>query len=123
MEINKEFLKDTFGWGFLLWLLGYGLGIILFTLVPPYAIGWVITPIAIVITIWVLLKQVREKSMLYFLGIAIVWTGLAVVLDYFFIVKAFKPADGYYKLDVYLYYCLMFFLPLLVGMRRQKQSP
>jgi len=36
-----------------------------------------------------------------------------------FIVKAFKPADGYYKLDVYLYYALTFALPLIVGWRKK----
>jgi hypothetical protein len=30
----------------------------------------------------------------------------------------FKPADGYYKLDVYLYYILTFALPLIVGWRK-----
>ncbi len=38
-----------------------------------------------------------------------------IIFDYFFLVKMFKPADGYYKLDVYLYYVLTFILPLVVG--------
>jgi hypothetical protein len=49
--MNKQFFKDTFGWGFLLWLLGYNLGIILFMIAPPSIIGWVIAPIATVITV------------------------------------------------------------------------
>lgn len=56
----------------------------------------------------------------YYFCVAIVWTLIAVVLDYVFIVKAFKPADGYYKPDVYLYYVLTFILPLLVGWRKSK---
>ncbi|HEY1303237.1 MAG TPA: hypothetical protein VGF24_06790 [Vicinamibacterales bacterium] len=36
-------------------------------------------------------------------------------LVYLFIVKALKPADGYYKLDVYLYYALTFLIPVTVG--------
>ena len=49
---------------------------------------------------------------------ALVWTFIAVVGDYLFIVKAFKPADGYYKLDVYLYYALTLAIPLFAGWRR-----
>lgn len=47
--------------------------------------------------------------------LAVVWTVVAVVGDYFFIVKAFHPVDGYYKLDVYLYYAVTFCAPLAVG--------
>jgi len=46
---------------------------------------------------------------------AVVWTLIAIVFDYFFIVKAFKPADGYYKLDVYFYYIFTFLMPLIFG--------
>ncbi len=53
--------------------------------------------------------------MVYYLKIAIAWTVIAVVLDYFLLVQLFKPADGYYKLDVYFYYTTTFILPLLVG--------
>lgn len=47
------------------------------------------------------------------------WTVIAVLGDYLFIVKALKPADGYYKLDVYLYYALTLFIPFLAGWRRR----
>jgi hypothetical protein len=40
---------------------------------------------------------------------------MAVVLDYIFIVKAFGPPDGYYKLDVYVYYVLTCTIPIAVG--------
>lgn len=36
----------------------------------------------------------------------LVWTLIAVLDDHLFIVRALKPADGYYKPDVYLYYAL-----------------
>ena len=29
--------------------------------------------------------------------------------------QLFKPADGYYKPDVYLYYAITFVLPIVVG--------
>lgn len=116
-----QFFKDTLGWGFLLWLIGYILSIILFMLVPTSVIGWIITPIATIITLWVLIKKIKSSSLQYYLIVGVIWTILAVVLDYFLIVKAFKPEDGYYKLDVYFYYALTFLLPLIIGLRKQRE--
>jgi len=113
--MRTRLVKDSLGWGFLLWLIGYVLGIALFFALPTAVLGWVITPIAVVITLWVLLRRVNGDSLRYYAMVAIVWTGIAVVFDYLFIVKAFNPPDGYYKLDVYLYYALTFALPLIVG--------
>ncbi|MFH1112104.1 MAG: hypothetical protein V1712_03510 [Patescibacteria group bacterium] len=113
--MTKQFFKDALGWGFILWLIGYGLGMILFSLVPPSAIGWVIMPIGIVITLWVLFKKIKGDNFQYYFYLAIVWVLIAIIFDYLFLVKAFKPADGYYKFDVYLYYALTFVLPLFAG--------
>lgn len=110
---GRQFYKDSFGWGFILWLIGYALGMILFSFVPPVIIGWIIMPIGVIITLWVLFKRVKGDSFKYYLLLAIIWTLIAVVFDYFFLVKAFNPADGYYKLDVYLYYALTFIFPLI----------
>jgi hypothetical protein len=116
--MNRQLLKDGFVWGFLLWLIGYILGFILFAVVPPTLIGWVIMPIGIVIALWVLLKKTKGNSFNYYLKIAVIWTAIAIVLDYLFLVKLLKPEDGYYKLDVYLYYLITFTLPFLVGWKR-----
>jgi hypothetical protein len=116
--MSRQLLKDAFGWGFLLWFIGYILGIILFMIVQPSLLGWTIMPIGIVITLWVLFKKIKSVNLRYYLLLAIVWMLVAIVLDYFFLVKVFKPADGYYKLDVYLYYVLTFVLPLVVGWRK-----
>lgn len=113
--------KDTFGWGFLLWLMGYILGIILFMIVPPLMIGWIIMPIGTLLTLWVLLKKIKGTSFQYYFSLAVIWTLIAVVFDYFFLVKVFKPEDGYYKLDVYLYYVLTFILPLIIGWNKKTQ--
>ena len=118
--MNTQLLKDTMGWGFLLWLIGYILGIVLFMIVPPAILGWIIMPIGIVITLWVLFKKVNNNSFSHYLLLAIIWALIAIIFDYFFLVKIFKPADGYYKLDVYLYYILTFALPLIVGWRKAK---
>lgn len=117
--MTKQFAKDAIGWGSLLWFIGYVLGILLFFVVPPSMIGWVITPIGTVITLWVLLKKIKSNSFSYYVLLAIVWTLIAITFDYFFLVKLFKPEDGYYKLDVYVYYALTFTLPLIVGLRKK----
>ncbi len=119
--MNRQLLKDTLGWGFVLWLIGYALGIILFMIVPTSILGWIIMPIGIVITLWVLFKKIKNTAFQYYLSVAVAWTLIAIVFDYFFLVKVFKPADGYYKLDVYLYYALTFILPLVVGWRKQSK--
>ena len=58
----------------------------------------------------------------YYLVLAIIRTAIATVFDYFFIVKAFNPPDGYYKPDVYLYYAFTFALPLIIGWWKKSKS-
>ena len=119
---TKQLLKDGLMWGSILWLIGYALGIILFMLAVPNSIlGWIIMPIGTLITLWVLFKKIKGDSFQYYLVIAVIWTLLAVVLDYLLLVKLMKPADGYYKLDVYLYYAITFILPLIVGIVKMKR--
>ena len=115
----KQFYKDAFGWGFLLWLIGYALSIMLFAIVPFAMIGWIIMPIGIIITLWVLFKKIKADTFNYFAMLAVVWVLIAIIFDYFFIVKAFNPADGYYKMDVYLYYALTLLLPLIAGWKKK----
>ncbi len=116
--MTKQLIKDSFGWGIGLWVIGYILGIVLFVMVPPALLGWVIMPIGVAITLWVLFKKIKSTSFKYYFLLAVIWTLIAIVFDYFFLVKVFKPADGYYKLDVYLYYLLTFVLPLAVSYQK-----
>jgi hypothetical protein len=118
--MNKQFLKDALGWGIILWLIGYALGFIFFFIAPPSMIGWIIMPIGIFITLGVLFKKVRGTTFGYYFWLAAVWTLIAIIFDYIFLVKALKPAGGYYKLDVYLYYALTFVLPLAYGLKISK---
>lgn len=117
--MTKQLVQDAIGWGSLLWFIGYVLGILLFFVVPPSMIGWIITPIGTVITLWVLLKKIKSNSFSYYVLLAIIWACIAIAFDYFFLVKLFKPEDGYYKLDVYVYYALTFILPLIAGVRKK----
>jgi hypothetical protein len=110
----KQLLKDSLVWGFVLWLIGYILSFILFFVVSPMMIGWIIAPIGTVITLLVLFKKIKSDDFGYYLKLGIGWLILAVILDYLFIVKMLNPA-GYYKPAVYLYYGLTLILPILVG--------
>ena len=114
-------LQYAVGWGFGLWLIGYVLGIVLFAILPTSVLGWVIMPIGVALTIAVLLR-VKREPLWFYATLSVVWTALAVILDYAFIVNAFSPADGYYKPDVYLYYALTFLLPLGVGVVRSSRT-
>ena len=116
--MNMQFVKDAFGWGFVLWIIGYALGMMLFALVPVNLIGWIIMPIATVITLWVAFRKVKGATLRYYCLVGLVWMLIAVVGDYLFIVKALKPVDGYYKLDVYLYYALTLAIPVFAGWRK-----
>jgi hypothetical protein len=113
--MNKQLLKDSLGWGIILWLIGYLLGFIFFFVLPTSLIGWVIKPIGLIITLWVLWTKVKSESFEYYFILSVIWTLIAVAFDYLFIFRALKPADGYYKLDVYMYYALTFISPLIVG--------
>jgi len=118
----KTYLTDFIGWGVGLWLVGYVLGFIAFMVVPVSLIGWVITPIGVIITLWVLFKGVHSNLLAYYVLLGVVWAALAVVLDYFLLVKLLNPADGYYKLDVYLYYALTLLLPVFVGWYKSRRT-
>lgn len=102
-------------WGFILWLVGYIAGMVLFFVVPKEMIGWVITPFASLFTIWVLMKKVRRPELMCYFGTGLIWTVMAMILDYVFIVTMLKTGVAYYKLDVLLYYFLTFALPIAVG--------
>jgi len=121
-QMTNRFWMESLGWGFILWLVGYVLGILLFAFVPTAIIGWVIMPIGVIITLWVLLKKIQPNSIGYFSLIGLIWALIAVVFDYLLIVKILHPADGYYKLDVYLYYILTFVLPPIVGWYKTRIS-
>ncbi|HSB47244.1 MAG TPA: hypothetical protein VLD37_04460 [Candidatus Bilamarchaeum sp.] len=117
----NKLLAHALGWGFALWLIGYILGVALFFVVPPSLLGWVIMPVGAAITLFVLLKKI-DGSVQHFALIAVAWTVLAAALDYIFIVKLLNPADGYYKLDVFVYYALTFIMPIAVGIWKNRKK-
>lgn len=122
MPINRQFLINNLCWGFVLWLIGYVLGIVFFFFLPSEILGWVISPIGIVITLWVLFKKIDLPKLSHYLVVSFSWTLIAIVCDYFFLVTLFNPEDGYYKPDVYFYYLTTFLLPLGVGFYKLKKN-
>lgn len=118
--MDKQLAKVSVGWGFLLWLIGYVLGIILFAFVSPSILGWIIMPIGTLITLWVLIKKIKLPDFRSYFIMAVVWTLIAAICDYLFLVKLLKPV-GYYKFDIYLYYLLTFILPVIIGWRKNNK--
>lgn len=115
-------LNKILAWGAILWIIGYALGFIFFAIVPPQYIGWAIMPIATAITIWVLIKKIHGAVWKDHLMASAIWTLIAIIFDYLFIVLLLK-SNNYYKLDVYLYYILTFILPPIVGALKNKPQP
>jgi hypothetical protein len=113
--MRKLLVNESLGWGTAVWFFGYVLGIALFFVLPAALIGWTILPAGLVFAVWVVTTRVDEKRLASYAVVALVWTVIAVAGDYIFIVKAIKPADGYYKLDVFIYYALTLLVPLVVG--------
>jgi hypothetical protein len=112
---TSQRITGTILWGVFLWLIGYLAGVALFFVIPKALIGWVITPVATLLTIWVLFAKIKRPEMACYIGLGVVWTVLAVVLDYLFNVVAFKIGGAYYQPDIFLYYFLTFVLPIVIG--------
>jgi len=110
-----QMLKSNLAWGFVLWLIGWVLGVVLFMTPLKPVMGWVIMPIGIIVTLWVLLKKINRQQYLCYFGVAVIWTLMAILLDYLFNVLLFDIGASYYKLDIYVYYIITFILPLIVG--------
>jgi hypothetical protein len=117
---GKIFLNTIF-WGVALWLFGYILGFVFFALVPQEMIGWFIMPFGVIFTLWVLLKKIKRESFVCYVGLGVIWTIMAIALDYVFIIKLLKSGD-YYKIDVYFYYILTFALPVIVGLYQKNKG-
>lgn len=109
--MNKQILKDGLLWGFLVWLFGFAVSMVLFLFIPVALLGWFIFPLWLAFTAWVLLKMVRIEHVRYALRVGALWVVIAVALDYLIIVILFR-AEGYYTFDVLLYYAITFVLPV-----------
>ena len=122
METNKrKIFLNTISWGFVLWFFGYILSFVFFAFIPKDYIGWCITPFGIIATVWVLFKKIKREKFMCYIGLGIIWTIMAITLDYIFLVRLLN-ADNYYKLDVYIYYILTLSLPIIIGLYQVKKN-
>jgi hypothetical protein len=112
----EAWIKDTVGLGTALWLFGYLASLVLFFSPLADMMGWIITAVFTPVTIAVTWGWFRGRSLplTYFVQAGIVWTAIAVVLDYLFIVRLFQAT--YYGADVFVYYALTFLIPVGVGL-------
>jgi len=123
--IMHPVLKDTAGLGTVLWLIGYLASMVLYFTPLSGTMGWILTavftPFTLLVTWWWFVK--RERLPLhYFAGVGVAWMVIAVVLDYLFIVRLFN-ATTYYAPDVFLYYTLVFLIPVGVGWYLNRAGP
>lgn len=89
---------------------------LLFAFVPVTAIDLIVLPIMIPLTVYVSYIRLRKVAtpILHVPFAASTWTAIAVTFNYPFFVNAFG-AQGYYDLDVLIYYALPFIIPTAVG--------
>jgi hypothetical protein len=119
--MEKGFIKsrmiDIFVFGIFIWLMGYIASIILFPFVPDNILGWILciifTPITIIIA-YLRFRNRKLKLFCYFMT-GVFWAIIAMILDYFFIVRLFNSVT-YYKPDVFVYYIVTFLIPLIIGL-------
>jgi hypothetical protein len=113
----KQWIKDTAGLGVVFWLIGYLASLVLFFSPFAASMGWILlvvfTPITLVITWWWFHKR-GQLPLQYYAGVGVTWVGIAIVLDYLFIVLLFQAS--YYGSDVFVYYIITFLIPVGVGL-------
>jgi hypothetical protein len=115
---SRRSLLGTMSWGLARRVVGYALAMVAFAFVPSDRIGWLILPVLIPLTFILAYKRLARADLRssHYLLVAVAWLGLAVVLDYVLVVRAFN-VSGYYDADVVIYYFVTFIAPLVVGWR------
>ena len=121
--MNSKVIKEIIVWGLKLWALGFFLGMIFFPFVPVKYIGipvlFLIIPATYIATVKIFKEfKIEIKEVL---AMSIFWTTIAVVLDYGFLVNAFK-VQNYYDMDVIIYYALTFLIPCIYFFKKQNKK-
>lgn len=118
MEGMQRQYRDIIGLGTLFWLAGYLAGLVLYITPMKNSMGWIMlvffTPFTILVTVWWFHKQ-EPQSLKFYAGAGLTWLSIAVILDFLFIVTLFH-SPAYYAPDVFLYYILMFLIPVGAGL-------
>jgi len=121
----EQLLRDTLGMGVLLWLAGYLASMAVYFSPLSYAVwGRVVLAVYIPLVAYGAWRYFngRDLSLPYYAGVGVAWSLTAIVLDYPSIVLRFGAWE-YYTPDVYLYYAVMFLIPVGVGLYRDRAVP
>jgi hypothetical protein len=122
--MDNAFIKarmiDVFVFGILIWLIGYIVSLILFSFVPNSILGWILCIVFTPITFLIAQRRFKNRKLKFFCYFmtGVIWTVIAIVLDYLFIVKLFSAVD-YYKVDVFVYYAITFLIPVIIGLGKR----
>jgi uncharacterized membrane protein YfcA len=119
----RQLMLDTFGIGFLLWLVGYVAGFFIIT-IPGYA-GIMLNPIVlgafsllvILLTAALAFLRFRKRAGVrwaYAIVVGVSWLAVAVVFDFLFIVLLFN-AWAYYRPHIFVYYGLTLLTPMVAA--------
>ena len=121
--MKSSFARDAFIWGVLLWLIRVVLAFVLINIgIHLNLIGWTLTPITVVITLYFVLRRMWGERLNHYFGLGLIWTGLAVALDYVVLVQLLWPPDWhFYGPVVYFKYALTLLLPVCVGWWKERQ--
>lgn len=114
-------LREDLLWGVLFWF-GSILWLALFFVVPAFRIGWYIMPVGVLVSLLVLVKNIKSTELPYYLWLGIIWMRIVLGMDYLLIFPLPPPSGGYYKLDGYLYYVRTLLLPWLAGWWKKTAS-
>lgn len=112
----KRLVIDALGFGGLLWMIGFTLGMVFFPFVAAEYLGIPILAILVPVTLVVAYYRLRRRPApaTHILIVAVMWLGIALLFDYLFLVKAFHVSN-YYDLDVVVYYGATLLVPLAAG--------
>jgi hypothetical protein len=120
----RRFAREGLGFGVLLWLLGFVLGMVFFPFVEPKYLGIpilaILLPATAGVSYWRLRKPRLSPDLV--LVVATTWLLIALLFDFLFIVTLFGTTN-YYDLDLAVYYVGTFLLPLLVGLAPRARDP
>ena len=115
--MDESLLRDTVYAGTLLWLAGYLASMAVYFSGLSYPVwGRVVLVLYIpctTVAAWIWFRE-RDLPLRYYAGVGLAWSIIAMALDFPFIVLRFS-AWQYYTPDVYLYYLLMFLIPVGAG--------
>ncbi len=114
----NRIIIDALGFGILLWVAGFALGMIFFPFIPVAYIGLPIVAVIVPLTFLISYYRFKEKGFdkTYYITVAVAWFLIAVIFDYIFLVRGFN-VQNYYDADLLAYYALTLLAPIVTGIK------